>query len=443
MPYNIIKVSKGWKVIDDKGRFYSKKPITKAMARLQQKALYAAENRKLSGGTLANGVVPVYVDNHLFLVGDGWLSNALARVKQTARKAFSAVATPILNTVATITSRAIRKDYPPKARETLARLGNGTVYDILLIREPIQSFIDKALNIISLGRWNEAKRNLNYDKLFHLSMIVRLTMPDGQQKNVKIEKNEVINITDSFTSKEQSSFGQGTPASTETYNVPVPCCITLQELMDRAAHTVGESFFQYDAFTNNCQYFISNILTANGLATPQILAWVQQSADQLLLQLPSYVSPFARLTTNIAGLANLALEGRGEENEGDMLGMGVPPIRPKFRSQLRKIGISPKDYLAAARKSADANGYDSRALEFSDSDDKKLRMWDDDGKAVHFGQVGYNDFILWSFAEHKGDAPKGHALKKRNVYHRSHSKIKGDWKQNKFSPGKLAMSILW
>jgi hypothetical protein len=101
-------------------------------------------------------------------------------------------------------------------------------------------------------------------------MVARLAMPNGDRKDVKIEKNEVINITDNFVSKERSKFQHGSGAQTETYKVPVPCCITLQEMMDRASHTVGESFFRYDAFTNNCQIFINNILTANGLATPQI-----------------------------------------------------------------------------------------------------------------------------------------------------------------------------
>lgn len=445
MPYNLIKVQKGWKVLDDKGRLYSKNPLTKKMARLQQKALYAADTRRLSGGALANGVVPVFVDDNLFLVGDGWLSNAIARVKQTAKsaakRAFSSVATPILNTVANLTSRSIRIGYPPKARETLGRLGNGTVYDILLMREPIQSFIDRALNFISMGKWEQAKQNLNYDKLFHLSMIARLALPDGDRKDVKIEKNEVINITDDFVSKERSRFQHGSGADTETYRVPVPCCISLQEMMDRAAHTVGDSFFTYDAFNNNCQMFINNILTTNGLSTPQINAWVLQSTDQLLLQLPKYVSPFARLVTNIAGLANLAIEGSGA---CPVVGSGPDiPMRPKFRTQLRKIGISPKEYLTAVRKAAQESGYDPRALEFSDTDDKKLRMWDDQGKPVHFGAVGYNDFILWSFLEHKGDAPPGQALKKRNVFQRSHSKIKGDWKSNRFSPNSLALSILW
>jgi hypothetical protein len=437
MPFNIEKAKRGWKVVDDKGRYYSKRPLTKKMARLQQKALYAAESRRLSGGALSNGIVPVYVDDHLFLVGEGWLSDAFARVKQSAKKAFSAVATPILSTVANITSRGIRKDYPPKARETLARLGAGTVYEISVTREPIQSFIDTALNFISMGKWKEAKQNLNYDKLFHLSLIARLAMPDGDQVNVKIEKNEVINITDQFASKERSKFQHGSGAETESYRVPVPCCLTLQEMMDRAAQTVGESFFTYDAFANNCQNFINNILVANGLATPQISAWILQPTDQLLMQLPKYMSPFARTITNIAGLADLALEGRGE-----MQGAGIR-IHPKFRAQLRKAGISPEAYLQVAREAADKAGYDPRALEFSDTDDKKLRIWDDEGKPVHFGAVGYGDFHIWSFLESEGKVPSGQALKKRNVFQRSHSKIKGDWKKDKFSPNSLALSILW
>lgn len=454
MPYNIVKEKRGFRVQDDKSRFYSKKPMTKKMAREQQKALYAAEGERAKSRALQGGIVPVYVGGSMYLVGDGWITNVFAKIKDNARKAISKITTPILNTVAKISTPLLRKDFPPKARSVLERYGDGQIYALMIMREPISNYIDKALNFISAGKWNEAKQRLGYDKMFHLSMIALLNMPDGEQAKIKIEKNEVINITDTFTLKQGvEEFGsantpeQNRAGEIEVFRVPLACCITLKELMDKAAKTIGESFFTYDAFFNNCQIFLNNILTANGLNTPQISSWILQPADALLAQLPSYVSPFARVITNVAGLADLALEGRGEEMQGgcmEMCGCGTRvPIRPRFRKQLKKVGISPEDYLAVARDRAEEAGYDPRALEFSTEDENKLQIHDDEGKVHRFGAVGYNDFILWSTLEALGKTPEGQALKKQNVFWRSHTKIKGDWKNDRFSPNMLALSIIW
>jgi hypothetical protein len=455
MPYEIVKEKRGFRVKDDKNRFYSKKLLTKKVARQQQKALYAAENQRAKGRTLQGGIVPVYMGpEEMYLVGDGWITNVFAKIKDNARKVISKFATPILNTVSKITTPLLRKDFPPKVRQVLERYGDGQIYALMIMREPIANYIDKALNFISAGKWDEAKKRLGYDKMFHLSMIALLNMPDGQQAKIKIEKNEVINITDSFTLKQGvEKFGSAnTPQENrvgeiEVFRVPLACCITLNELMDKAAKTIGDSFFTYDAFTNNCQIFLNNILTANGINTPEISAWILQPADGLLAQLPSYVSPFARVITNVAGLADLALEGRGEGMEGgcmEMCGCGTRvPIRPRFRKQLKKVGISPEDYLAVARDRAEEAGYDPRALEFSTEDENKLQIYDDEGKVHRFGAVGYNDFILWSTLEALGKTPEGQALKKQNVFWRSHTKIRGDWKDDRFSPNMLALKILW
>jgi hypothetical protein len=57
--------------------------------------------------------------------------------------------------------------------------------------------------------------------------------------------------------------------------------------------------------------------------------------------------------------------------------------------------------------------------------------------------LGYGDYIIWTAKEKEGIVPKGYADMKRNVFHKSHSKIKGDWKNDKFSPNMLALKITW
>ena len=321
MPFNIVKSGRGWKVQDDKGNYYSKKPLTKTMARRQQKALYASESRRehLSGSGYAS-----YTDDegnhHILLQGEGWFSDIWTKVKQVGNKVVSALVPKAVQGLSDVASTGIRLDYPPAARETLARFGAGQVFDLLIVREPIQSFINTALNAITLGKWNEARKELNYDRLFHLSMVASVAMPNGDKQRIKIEKNEVINITDKFelkvpgVSSGVSQHGSGRDA--EVMNVPVSCCITLQQMMDKAAQAKGPDFFKYDAFTNNCQMFLLTILRANDLLTPQVEGFISQDTTALLQRLPSYTAPFASLVTNIAGLANRFMYGRGDLEGG-------------------------------------------------------------------------------------------------------------------------------
>jgi len=203
----------------------------------------------------------------------------------------------------------------------------------LIRRAPIFSVIDKALNFITAGKLEEAKRKYNYDKLFHLSMVVAIKMEDtGIEKRFLVEKNEVINITDAFKSD----------GSEEYMRVPVPCCITFREMMDKAQQSQGIDFFKYDAFRNNCQVFLMTILRANGLMTPQIQAFILQDVGSILKELPAHTSPFANLTTNLAAVADRVLQGNGLTiSRMRMLNETPyePPTRPEPSAFLKTMRI--------------------------------------------------------------------------------------------------------
>jgi hypothetical protein len=387
MPFEVVKVKRGFKVKDDEGKFYSKKPLTKKMARKQQQALYAAENRK----ELITGSGYTYYrddegNEHVLIHGNGWFSNAFTKIKQVANNVATSFgnffATPVLDATSSALAQGIRENYPPAARDTLARYGDGNVYDLKVIREPIQSYIDKALQVITLGRWKQAKESMNYDNLFHLSMIASLAMPNGDKAMIKIEKNEVINITDKFALKSDgvssgvSQHGSGQDA--RFINVPVPCCITLAQMMKTAADAVGPSFFKYDAFNNNCQMFLANILRANGLLTPEVEAFVVQDAQSLLQQLPKYTRPFANTITNLAGFANKLMYGEGQDG---MLGGAMVFNEERFK-ELQGLIPSEKKWLASykRRKMEPPETYESYRAKVEDIN-RKRAMFDDEADA--------------------------------------------------------------
>jgi len=62
---------------------------------------------------------------------------------------------------------------------------------------------------------------------------------------------------------------------------------------------------------------------------------------------------------------------------------------------------------------------------------KKYMVKNPDGKWVHFGAIGYEDFT-----KHKDE-------KLRYNYLRRATNIRGNWKQNKYSPNNLSIHILW
>ena len=135
--------------------------------------------------------------------------------------------------------------------------------------------------------------------------------------------------------------------------------------------------------------------------------------------------------------------GRSEKKKmcGGCAGM-CGGIVPQFHSQLKKIDLDPKKYIAKARELASASGYDPSKIDFSDDVKHKLMYHSPEGDR-YFGAVNYADYIIWTWLEHTGEADDGEADKRRKAYRARATKIKGNWKADKYSPNNLAINILW
>ena len=70
-------------------------------------------------------------------------------------------------------------------------------------------------------------------------------------------------------------------------------------------------------------------------------------------------------------------------------------------------------------------------LYLSTSKNKKYMVFNEDGKKVHFGSILYQDYT-----KHKDK-------KRRLNYLKRASNIKGNWRQNPFSPNMLSIILLW
>ena len=520
--------------------------------------------------------------------------------------------------------KGVRRDYPPKVRQLLSVVGDQPVVQMYVRRDPIRAPLHTVLNLLTVGKWNEVRARYSYDRVFHLGLevVVQPNPSSPISQRYVIEKNEVINVAPANAMTED----------TEIVNIPMSGTTTIKTLLAGGQQRQGDKFFLYDAFTNNCQNFIEDILVAGGFATADIIGFVKQPMEGVIQELPSFVAPVARAATDVAALANVALQGQGRliggathrkavlkryglEDKGyslaelskitkvpkdilqqvynrgigaygsspdsvrlkgsfvknvkapmraklskeqwamsrvysflngnpkhdndlranvtgggkytDQLGaildsldilptpemmrayaiaaamlahigpsMGVlnkmrekeevvaefreviktlaeeeapaaaaaepfhttrntfPPVpfRPfkkgsgtvrSFQEQLKAMGLPPERYLKEARRKAKAAGLLSENLRFSDNGTHKLTITDPEGRVRHFGRIGYGDHLIYQFLEHTKKVPAGEAASRRDRFQKSHSKIKGDWRKDPYSPNNLALSVNW
>jgi hypothetical protein len=141
---------------------------------------------------------------------------------------------------------------------------------------------------------------------------------------------------------------------------------------------------------------------------------------------------FLDVVNHFTGL-ELPSDGLGANGSGKKFAESPTPLNP----------LSREEYLKRARASAKRHGLPYKLLGYADDNKHKLQIPDPDGRIIRFGRKGYGDFIIYSALEASGKVAKGMAEMKRNVFHKSHSKIKGNWSQNAFSPNNLALKVLW
>lgn len=188
---------------------------------------------------------------------------------------------------------------PGDSQKIFMKYRDRMVMKFTVCRKPIMNSVDRAANLLTLGKWDERKKELAYDKMFHLFLIFYLR--DGTK--LKVEKNERINITTNL------NIG-----SAETMDLPYEGKNTMDVVLDKTQKKMGDHhFFQYNAFENNCQDFVLNILAANGALSEEARKFIKQDAKGLIEKMPSFLAKLAQLGTDTAGKISEVTTGRGRK----------------------------------------------------------------------------------------------------------------------------------
>ena len=189
-----------------------------------------------------------------------------------------------------------RDNYPPNARNVIEAHGSKKIKNMVIIRQPIQSFINKVFNGLTFGAFQKKLDELPYDDLFHLRMVV--TLEDGTR--VQIEKADVINVSTNITSHSRQ----------ENMEVPINKDLTLTDLLNGGQKVLGSNTFSYRAFGNNCQDYQMALLKGSNLDTPSLTTFVKQDTSELATLSPALVK-VANAATDLGGKMNEIIKGTG------------------------------------------------------------------------------------------------------------------------------------
>lgn len=193
------------------------------------------------------------------------------------------------------------REFSNAFKSVMAKYGNMKIMSARIRRAPIGSTINNLLNILSFGKFDEYRREKNFDKYFHLGLVLQLE--NGTK--LLIEKNYKPEFSENFKDTDKTVYMgpiqiQGQP--------------TLNQFIQKTVDKMGMfKFTNYTWDSNNCQVFILNLLQANNSLTTPLKNFIYQDVSTLLERMPSFVDKIARLTTD-TGAKLQELTGNGKAN---------------------------------------------------------------------------------------------------------------------------------
>lgn len=199
-----------------------------------------------------------------------------------------------------------RNDYPPAERSLIAKYGNLPIKQICIYREPLEKSVNTLTNVLSVGQMGQLKKKYGFDEMYHLYMVITVQESPDKLVPILIEKNEVINIHEYPNIKPNAQKLELHLSPKFNY--------TFKQFLDNGQRVMGSRYFTYDPFDNNCQVFISSLISANPPLeqdNPNANKFILQDVQGLKTELNPVSRQLFRGTTGLAGRMNVLLKGYG------------------------------------------------------------------------------------------------------------------------------------
>lgn len=183
---------------------------------------------------------------------------------------------------------------PKKFRQFLKAHGREKIQSLSMMRAPVAKPGVMAMQLLTLGKWDEFKKRAGVDEVYHTSIII-----NGDVVLEKLEKLEG-----------RVDAGYAKMPGAEMFAIPIEANkYSIAEFLEKGRRQMKEKFYTYDAFTSNCQSWVMAMVSANGLLTAEGRKFIKQDIDALIKELPALTKTAAVKITDVArDVGNVAEE---------------------------------------------------------------------------------------------------------------------------------------
>jgi hypothetical protein len=206
-------------------------------------------------------------------------------------------------------------------------MGDKTITSAEVVRSPVQSIVQQAINFVSGGEFKKAISDKPYDDIFHLMIV--LTLEDG--KKYSLEKNAIITLRPT-----KGRSGESSPVS-------VPAGLTLNKALEKTEAAMGDLYATYSAKSNNCQDFILAFLKSNGMGDAADYTFVKQDVSTLFGK-TDFLRKFTNTVTDIGAKVTTLIEGEGTKSKSKVMNAWIAHVK----DVAAKKGISYREALRSA-----------------------------------------------------------------------------------------------
>ena len=180
----------------------------------------------------------------------------------------------------------VREGYTKKTADWIRAHRYDKIYSLSVIRVPLNFTTVLAINAITAGQFGSVSKSLNYDRFFHLMLLV-----NGQWIFEKTTGPEI----------RPYNASQDSPNTAESMDAPTPTNMNVEDFLENTQRSMGKAnYFTYNGFRNNCQDFVISMLKSNGVLTLQLREFVLQPIDELIDKLPSHTEETLNVVTDTA-----------------------------------------------------------------------------------------------------------------------------------------------
>lgn len=315
--------------------------------------------------------------------------------------------------------KGVRRDYPPDFKKLKNEIGDIPIIEIRVCRKPVSRNITNLINVFTLGKLNEIKGRLSYDELFHLFLFMQLE----NNKWIRMEKNQVLNL---------QYYNFNDPDNECIWIDHGDRLITVNSLLEPMEKNLGDELYLYNAKTNNCQFFVKNVLKYSNLLTPDSEKFIMQDSGKIIEKLGLIPEKLMNTATDFAALVDRVVKG-GKIDEVNILPYPFPvggATNLKFKSKNKDVMelLDPKiikQITINITKSPNKNKKLRASIGIEYKDDSYY--YDD----IDFGAKNMSDYTKHKDSKRKENYIKRMTANKNNEHY------------NILSPAFWSMWVLW